>query len=132
MSYKGMSDLFKAAAIHWLDDYAQSMGAALAFYTMFSIAPFLLIVTAVAGLFFGEGAAKGEIFNQMQGLLGAQGAMAVQSLLSCQSAREELVKAKATAHGSANHATVELTRVARRSASGGRRCGSIPSACGDW
>ena len=81
MSYKGMSDLFKAAAIHWLDDYAQSMGAALAFYTMFSIAPFLLIVTAVAGLFFGEGAAKGEIFNQMQSLLGAQGAMAVQSLL---------------------------------------------------
>ena len=81
MSYKGVSDLFKAAAIHWLDDYAQSMGAALAFYTMFSIAPFLLIVTAVAGLFFGEGAAKGEIFNQMQGLLGAQGAMAVQSLL---------------------------------------------------
>ena len=81
MSFKGVSDLFKAAAIHWLDDYAQSMGAALAFYTMFSIAPFLLIVTAVAGLFFGEGAARGEIFNQMQGLLGAQGAMAVQSLL---------------------------------------------------
>ena len=81
MSYKGVSDLFKAAAIRWLDDYAQSMGAALAFYTMFSIAPFLLIVTAVAGLFFGEGAAKGEIFNQMQSLLGAQGAMAVQSLL---------------------------------------------------
>jgi len=81
MSYKGVSDLFKAAAIHWVDDYAQSMGAALAFYTMFSIAPFLLIVTAVAGLFFGEGAAKGEIFNQMQSLLGAQGALAVQSLL---------------------------------------------------
>ena len=62
MSYKAVSDLFKAAAVHWVDDYAQSMGAALAFYTMFSIAPFLLIVTAVAGLFFGEGAAKGEIF----------------------------------------------------------------------
>jgi len=81
MSYKAVSDLFKAAAIRWLDDYAQSMGAALAFYTMFSIAPFLLIVTAVAGLFFGEGAAKGEIFNQMQSLLGVQGAIAVQSLL---------------------------------------------------
>ena len=81
MSYKAVSDLFKAAAVHWVDDYAQSMGAALAFYTMFSIAPFLLIVTAVAGLFFGEGAAKGEIFNQLQSLLGAQGALAVQGLL---------------------------------------------------
>src|SRR6516165_2202755 len=81
MSYKAVSDLFKAAAVHWVDDYAQSMGAALAFYTMFSIAPFLLIVTAVAGLFFGEGAAKGEIFNQMQSMLGAQGALAVQGLL---------------------------------------------------
>ena len=81
MSYKVVSDLFRAAAVHRVDDYAHSMGAALAFYTMFSIAPFLLIVTAVAGLFFGEGAAKGEIFNQMQGLLGAQGALAVQGLL---------------------------------------------------
>ena len=81
MSYKGVSDLFKAAAVHWVDDYAQSMGAALAFYTMFSIAPFVLIVTAVAGFFFGEGAAKSEIFNQMQSMLGTQGALAVQGLL---------------------------------------------------
>ena len=57
---------FRAAAVHWVDDYAQSMDAALAFYTMFSIAPFLLIVTAVAGLFFGEGAAEGEIFKCKQ------------------------------------------------------------------
>ena len=54
-----VSDLFRAAAVHRVDDYAHSMGAALAFYTMFSIAPFLLIVTAVAGLFFGEETAKG-------------------------------------------------------------------------
>ena len=81
MSYKPVSDLLKAAAVHWVDDYAQSMGAALAFYTMFSIAPFVLIVTAVAGFFFGEGAAKSEIFNQMQSMLGTQGALAVQGLL---------------------------------------------------
>jgi membrane protein len=81
MSYKAVSDLLKAAAVHWVDDYAQSMGAALAFYTMFSIAPFVLIVTAVAGFFFGEGAAKSEIFNQMQSMLGTQGALAVQGLL---------------------------------------------------
>ena len=57
------------------------MGAALAFYTMFSIAPLLLIVISVAGLVVGEEAARGEIYNQMDGMLGAQGALAVQGLL---------------------------------------------------
>ena len=73
--------LFKAAAVNWVDDYAQSMGAALAFYTMFSIAPALLIVTFVAGTVFGAEAARGEIFGQMVDLLGVEGALAVQELL---------------------------------------------------
>ena len=66
----------------WSDDYASSMGAALAYYTMFSIAPLLLIVISVAGLFFGEQAARGEILDQLQGLMGPQGAQAVQALLA--------------------------------------------------
>jgi membrane protein len=49
--------VFKDAAVNWVDDYAQSMGAALAFYAMFSIAPVLLIVTFVAGTVFGAAAA---------------------------------------------------------------------------
>ena len=57
------------------------MGAALAYYTIFSIAPLLLIVISVAGLVFGRDAARGEIFAQLSGLMGAQGAMAVQGLL---------------------------------------------------
>jgi membrane protein len=81
MSYKDVLDLLKAAAVNWVHDYAQSMGAALAFYTMFSIAPLLLIVISTAGLVFGEDAARGEIFDQMQGMLGAPGAVAVHSLL---------------------------------------------------
>ena len=81
MSYKEASDLLKAAAVNWVQDYAQSMGAALAFYTMFSIAPLLLIVIAVAGLVFGEEAARSEIFNQLDGLLGTSGALAVQGLI---------------------------------------------------
>jgi membrane protein len=81
MTYRDILDLVKAAAINWVDDYAQSMGAALAFYTMFSIAPLLLIVISVAGFFFGEEAARGEIFGQLHELLGASGALAVQSLL---------------------------------------------------
>ena len=62
--------LVKDAVNAWLDDYAPSMGAALAYYTMFSIAPLLLIVIAVAGLVFGEEAARGEIVAQLQGLMG--------------------------------------------------------------
>src|SRR5712671_719402 len=65
----------------WVDDYAPSMGAALAYYTMFSIAPLLLIVIAVAGMIFGADAARGEIFTQLRGMMGEQGAMTIQGLL---------------------------------------------------
>ena len=78
---KGVSDLFKAAALNWVDDYAQSMGAALAFYTIFSIAPLLLIVISVAGVVFGKQAAYSELFVQLQGMLGTAGASAVRELL---------------------------------------------------
>jgi len=81
MSYKDISELLKSAAVNWVHDYAQSMGAALAFYTMFSIAPLLLIVISVAGIAFGEEAARGEIYEQLQGLLGTPGALAVEGLL---------------------------------------------------
>src|SRR5262245_2888568 len=89
--------LFKGAAIDWINDYAQSMGAALAFYTMFSIAPLLLIVIAIAGMVFGEEAARGEIYGQLQGMLGSKGALAVQSLL--ESAGKPAESMMATAFG---------------------------------
>ena len=50
------------------------MGAALAYYTAFSLAPVLILVIAVAGLAFGADAARGEIVSQLRGLLGEQGA----------------------------------------------------------
>ncbi len=78
---KGVSDLFKAAAVNWVQDFAQSMGAALAFYTIFSIAPLLLIVISVAGIVFGKEAAYSEMFAQLQGMLGTAGASAVRELL---------------------------------------------------
>ena len=81
MIFRDILDLFKAAAVNWMHDYAQSMGAALAFYTMFSIAPLLLIVISIAGFFFGEQAARGEIYAQLQAMLGTPGALAVQGLL---------------------------------------------------
>jgi membrane protein len=73
--------LFRDAALNWVKDHAQSMGAALAFYTIFSVAPLLLIVIAVAGFVFGEEAARGEIYLQLNDMLGSQGALAVQGML---------------------------------------------------
>jgi membrane protein len=66
----------------WLDDYAPSMGAALAYYTMFSIAPLLLILITVAGFFFGADAVRGEIIGQLRGLMGEDGAHAIEGLLA--------------------------------------------------
>jgi membrane protein len=68
--------------IAWWADYAASMGAALAFYTMFSLAPLMLIVISVAGLVFGEAAARGEIQIQLDNLMGPHSANAVQNLLA--------------------------------------------------
>ena len=92
---EAIAGLFKAAAVNWVKDYAQSMGAALAFYTIFSIAPLLLIVIAIAGAVFGEEAARGEIYGQLQGMLGSHGATAVQGLLESVGRRSESVPAAA-------------------------------------
>ena len=73
--------LIKTTVIAWGDDYAPSMGAALAFYTLFSIAPLLLIVLSITGFVFGAEAARGEIAGQLQNLMGEQSAMTVQALL---------------------------------------------------
>lgn len=97
MSRKDVVDLLKATAVNWVHDYAQSMGAALAFYTMFSIAPLLLIVISIAGMVFGEEAARGEIFDQLDGMLGPQGALAVQGLI--ESAGKPVENVLATAFG---------------------------------
>lgn len=73
--------LIRDTVMSWIDDYAPSMGAALAFYTLFSTAPLLLIVISLAGLFFGEQAARGEIMEQLSGLLGPDSAATIQALL---------------------------------------------------
>jgi membrane protein len=73
--------LVRRAIIAWSDDYASSMGAALAYYTLFSLAPLLLLVIAVAGVVFGAEAARGQIVAQLAGLIGKEGAVAVEGLL---------------------------------------------------
>lgn len=81
MDLKQIRRLINKSVNAWLDDFAPSMGAALAYYTLFSIAPLLIIVIAIAGLVFGQDAARGEIVAQIQGLIGRDGAIAVQGLL---------------------------------------------------
>ena len=73
--------LAKSAVLAWMDDYAPSMGAALSYYSVFSLAPLLLIVISIAGLIFGQDAARGEVFAQLKGLLGDDSAKAVEATL---------------------------------------------------
>ena len=65
----------------YIEDDAMSRGAAVAYYTIFSIAPLLLIATAIAGLFFGDKAVEGAIAEQLEGLLGRPSAEAVQAMV---------------------------------------------------
>ncbi|WP_042886177.1 YihY/virulence factor BrkB family protein [Cupriavidus necator] len=74
-------ELLRDTVSAWIDDYAPSMGAALAYYTVFSIAPLLLIVISVAGVVFGAEAARGEVVAQLQGLLGPDGAKTIETML---------------------------------------------------
>ena len=78
--------IFVAAGNAWMDDYAPSMGAALSYYTLFSLAPLLVLIIAIAGMVFGQEAAQGAIIAQLQGIMGKEGATALQGLL--QAARE--------------------------------------------
>jgi membrane protein len=74
--------LIKQAVQAWIDDYAPSMGAALSYYTVFSLGPVLLIVISIAGLIFGAEAARGEIFAQLRGLMGVDAAKAIEDVLT--------------------------------------------------
>lgn len=73
--------LLKDSALAWNADGAASMGAAIAYYTIFSIAPLLIITMAIAGFFFGAEAAQGQIYAQARSLLGEEGATALQGLV---------------------------------------------------
>ena len=88
-SWKQGWQLTKSATQAWSDDYAPSMGAALSYYTLFSIAPLLLIVISVAGMIFGEKAVQGELTGSLQFLMGEAGAKAIEGLLTSVSEPKE-------------------------------------------
>ena len=82
MQLNNIFNLCKKAAIAWVDDFAPSMGAAISYYTVFSLAPLLVIVIAIAGAVFGREAVEGQIVSQISGLIGKDGADLVQGLVA--------------------------------------------------
>jgi membrane protein len=73
--------LLKATATGFIEDSALSRGASIAYYTLFAIAPVLLIIVAIAGLAFGRDAAQGAIVGQLSGLMGESAAGAVEGMI---------------------------------------------------
>jgi membrane protein len=78
---------FTAAASAWWADDCLRLGASIAYYTLFAIAPVLLMSIAIAGFVFGAEAVRGEIVGQIDHLIGREGAVAVQGLLEGASKR---------------------------------------------
>jgi membrane protein len=82
MNVKPGFDMIKESFKGWKEDGALDLGAALAYYTIFSLAPLLLVVTAVAGLVWGREAVRGQLVSQLQGVVGPQGSQAIQTIIA--------------------------------------------------
>lgn len=81
MNFKTIGGLLKETFDEWNEDKASRLAAALAYYTIFSLAPLLIIAIAIAGSIFGEEAARGEIVGQIQGLVGKSGAEVIETAI---------------------------------------------------
>ena len=81
------------ALVAWWNDNAMRLGASIAYYTLFAIAPILLVAIAVAGSLFGAEAVRGEIVGQIDQLVGAEGGKAVQALLQGATRKDENILA---------------------------------------
>jgi membrane protein len=82
LSPANLWSMIKESVTAWIDDFAPSMGASIAYYTAFSIAPLLIIVIAIAGLVWGQEAASGYLYSQLSGILGEEGTKAVQAMVA--------------------------------------------------
>jgi membrane protein len=77
MTFRSTWTILREAASEWVDDKATRLSAAIAFYTILSLAPLFLIVIAIAGAVFGQEAATGALTNELRGLVGEAGAQVV-------------------------------------------------------
>src|SRR5205085_12222948 len=74
-------DILRETIAQWQDDHVPRLGAALAYYWIFSLAPLLMIAVAIASLIWGEAAVRGEVAVQLQLMVGQQGAYPTQEML---------------------------------------------------
>src|SRR5688572_1279991 len=81
MPLRRFGSLLHVTYRHWRADKAQRLGAALAYYAVFSLAPLLLLAVALASLYYGPRAARGELQEKLADAIGPQAATAVQDLL---------------------------------------------------
>jgi membrane protein len=81
MPLRGLWAVLKRAVAGWWNDNVPHLGAALSYYTLFSLAPILVVAISIGGLVFGAEAVRGEIVGQIDGLVGHNGAVAVQAML---------------------------------------------------
>ncbi len=82
MGKKSFWGVLRTAGSQWLEDRAPRMGAALAYYAVFSTAPLLIIAVAIVGSVFGHEAVEGRLADQLEFLLGRDGSHAVQSMVA--------------------------------------------------
>jgi len=82
MTFHDVGKLLKDSGAKFLEDKGQRIGAALAFYTALSLSPLLLVIVAIAGLGFGQEAARGEIVVQLRGAIGQEAAVTVEQLVA--------------------------------------------------
>ncbi|HEX6433532.1 MAG TPA: YihY/virulence factor BrkB family protein [Gemmatimonadales bacterium] len=81
ITLRALAGILRRALAGWWNDNVPRLGASLAYYTLFSLAPVLVVAIAIGGLIFGQEAVRGEIVGQIQGMIGREGAEAVQSML---------------------------------------------------
>ena len=81
MSAKAFLDLLKGAFKSWTEDKASRLGAALAYYTIFSIGPLLVVIIAIAGFVFGQSASQGQIVGSIKSVVGDDGARMIQAMV---------------------------------------------------
>ncbi|WP_416674565.1 YihY/virulence factor BrkB family protein [Egbenema bharatensis] len=82
MKVSAFFPLLKETFSEWMEDKVPRLAAALSYFTVFSLAPLLVIAISVAAIFFGEDAARGQIVGQIQGLVGQEGAAAIETMIT--------------------------------------------------
>jgi membrane protein len=81
MQRKSYWELAKKSVLQWFDDDPFQMAAALSYYTLFSLAPLIIIAISIAGFAFGREAAQNQIVATLQGMIGQESAQAVQGIV---------------------------------------------------